>query len=499
MSDSILGIDAGTSACKTVLLSLDGAALGSSTRTYPTTRGSDGSATQSPGDWVDAMVGTVREVLSLSDSPKLIGISVTAPAHNVVLTHRDGREPSTVLLWSDRRPARHVQPLLDAHADYFDRTLVRLSSGWSLPQLRWIRHTEPDRWEACEWVLPAKDYLRFVLTGVAATDPSDAAGTGLFDPAVRDWWSEIVDAEDLSGRLPPILSSSDIGGHLLPDVAVALGVPAGIPVAVGATDTAAELVSIGARRSGTGLIKIASTGTVVAVTDRLASDPRLLIYPHADEGLWYVLAATNSAATAHAWIARQLVGLGEFSELPLSELVHLVEESAASVPPGSGGAMFLPFLDGERTPYWDHELRAAFLGLTGYHGPGHLARAVMEGVAMSLRTGLGVIRDLGHDLTVPVLTGGGLESGLWRSILVAALDLDATRMPRQGPAIGAAMIAGRLVGADIMPYVEALPVERPAPAWTQCYDDLFAIYTRAVEATAPLSHALGRFGAPSGD
>src|SRR5690606_5530214 len=194
----------------------------------------------------------------------------------------------------------------------------------------------------------------------------------------------------------------------------------------------------GALAAGASLVKAATTGTVVGVTDTPVVDRRLLTYPHAAPGAWYTLGATSSAAVAYRWL-RELAFDGAAAS-PLLDYPGL-DRRAARVPPGSAGLLFLPFLQGERTPFWDARLRGAFLGLTMGHSRDHLARAVLEGVALSLRGCRDAMVDAGMRVERPILTGGGLRSPLWRSIVVAALSGQARVVEPQGPAIGAAVLA----------------------------------------------------------
>jgi xylulokinase len=260
----------------------------------------------------------------------------------------------------------------------------------------------------------------------------------------------------------------------------------------GATDTAAELVSVGAIEAGSALVKIASTGTVVGVSAKPVVEQRLLTYPHAVPELWYTLAATNTATVAYQWL-REVV-FASSPALPAATYEE-INRLASDVPAGAEGLLFLPFLTGERTPYFDALLRAAFLGLSSAHGREHLARAVLEGVCMSLRDCRDVMREVGFDIRRPFLAGGGMSSELWRSILTSALGVPGVLASPQGPAVGAAILAAA-AGADTVagvlahiPTVEHRTIE-PNLDWVATYDGLHATYRLAAEAVADVSHRL---------
>jgi xylulokinase len=332
-------------------------------------------------------------------------------------------------------------------------------------------------------VLIVKDFVQHQLTGAVVTDPSDAAGTAMYDQRGSCWSVDLYEAAGLRlDQLPPIKRAIDVAGPLKPSWSRSTGLRAGVPVFVGATDTAAELVSLGAIDPGSSIVKVASTGTVVAVTGKPRPHRQLLTYPHAVPDRWYTLAATNTAASAYRWLREQLLGLGQSD-------FHALELTAGHVPPGADGLLFLPFLAGERTPYWDETLRAAFVGISMIHGPAHFARAVMEGVALSLRTCRDLMKGLGFEVERPFLAGGGMNSRLWRQILVSTLGTSGRLADPQGPAVGAALLAA--TGAGIGPGAKgghgrrlAVGQVRPRPDWLKTYSIAFTLYTRAAASMA---------------
>lgn len=491
MVEIYIGVDAGTSGCKAVALGTGGHVLASAWAGYPTIRTEQGGVLQDPADWDDAVRTTVAQVVAQVGGASVMGMSLTAPAHNVVLVDADGEPVTPVVLWSDPRPTAVLDRVRRELGEKIStRALVDLGPGWSLVQLVWLRTTHAVPWARVRWVLPAKDYLRLRLTGVAATDPSDAAGTALYDQLTGAWLPAAVQLAGLRPtQLPDIRSSTVQGGRLRAEWARSVGLPVGVPVAIGATDTAAELVSVDAVRPGTGVVKVASTGTVVAVGSQKRRITGLLVYPHAIDGLTYTLGATNTAATAHRWLRERVFGADPDNE-PAD--LHCFETAAAKVGPGAEGLLFLPFLDGERCPYDDPLLRGAFLGLTARHERGHLLRALMEGVAFSLRGCRDALATAGvapHDVC---LTGGGLRSPLWRSIVTAVLDLPARYLANTGPALGAARLAAFAAAGHPLDEWPGDAVEHvmPEPQWVTAYAHRYPIYEQAVAALAPVAHTL---------
>jgi xylulokinase len=487
-----LGVDAGTSGCKAILLGGDGRVLASAWQGYPTRRRLDGEVSQRADDWLRAAARTIRTCAEAAPA-RIEALSVTAPAHAAVLVGDGGRPLSRVLLTFDGRATRIAAALRRAYGRaFFERSFVDLSPAWTLPQLVWLRQRLPEAWPRIRAVLIGKDYIRYRMTGELATDPTDAAGTAMYDPLAGRWLE--VAREDTGLRpdqLPPVLPALSVGGRLTRNWAHRTGLPNGTPVAVGATDTAAELYSLGAVGDGAGLVKIASTGTVVCVSDQPHPHPGVLTYPHCLPGRWYTLAATNTAATAYAWLAAAVF---DQQDPGTPDSFEAMDALARRVPPGAGGVLFLPFLDGERSPHWDRDLRAAFLGVAGGHGRAHLCRAVLEGVAFSLRSCRDLLAGLGLRVERPFLTGGGVRSSLWRSILVSVLGQAGCWMEPHGPALGAARLAAAAVDGGRPPAVirRSTVTVRPRADWQARYSAVFDTYAEAVDALQATSHRLAR-------
>jgi xylulokinase len=494
----LIGIDVGTSGCKSVVLTGRGRIVTSASRSYPTRRGLDGEVTQDSEDWLSAVRHTVRACLRGIDADDVVALGITAPAHYAVLCDGHGQPLNRVLLASDGRPEAVAEALRARIGDrFFEVTGQRLTAGWTFPQLVWFRRTHPDVWPRVRTVLVGKDYVRFRLTGEAATDASDAAGTALFDQDAGVWSAELCREADLDPSvLPPIKPATSEGGRLTSEWAGILGLRAGTPVAVGATDTAAELVSVGAIDAGDSIVKIASTGTVVGVTDRPRRHPALLAYPHAISGRWYTAAATNTAATAFTWLRHTLFG---DDGLSFRDAYRRMDAMARRVPPGANGLLFLPFLEGERSPYWDRDLRAALIGMASSHTRQHVCRAVLEGVALSLRACRDTMAQAGVPLERPVFAGGGTASTVWRTILASVLGIDGQLAEPQGPAVGAAYLAAAAVGVAPSHDGELRPRPRvtrvPARVdWMPAYDELYVAYRDAVAASVEVSHRLATLG-----
>ncbi|MCM3881482.1 MAG: FGGY-family carbohydrate kinase, partial [Vicinamibacterales bacterium] len=307
-------------------------------------------------------------------------------------------------------------------------------------------------WDRVRRVLLPKDYVRFRLSGEFATDVADASGTLLFDVVRRQWSGALIDAVGLDANLlPRVFESPEVCGRVSASGSTATGIAEGTPIVAGAGDQAAGAVGLGITRPGAVSATIGTSGVVFAATDRPAVDPqgRIHTFCHAIPGRWHVMGVTQAAGLSLRWLRDQLATSGA---APAS--YDDLTAEAGRVPPGADGVLWAPYLMGERTPYCDPSIRAAFVGLAANHGRGHLVRAVMEGVAFSLRDTFAIFDELRVPVERVQLGGGGARSLLWRQIQADIYGRSVeTVAADEGAASGAAILAA--VGTGIFPNVDA--------------------------------------------
>ena len=395
------------------------------------------------------------------------------------------------LTWNDQRTREEAERVADLIGP--DR-LVEITgnasvTGFQAPKILWLRANEPDAYRRIAHVLLPKDFIRYRLTGDLATDASDASGTLLLDLRRREWSTEVTDALEIPrGWLPGIVESPVTTGTLLESVAADLGLRPGTPVAAGASDNGAAAVGSGIVRPGLVSSSIGTSGVLFAHVDAATGDPtgRVHAFCHAMPNRYSLLGVTLSAGGSLAWWS-------DVTGLAFGDLVR----EAATTPSGAEGLLFLPYLTGERTPHLDPEASGAFVGLTIRHTRGHMTRAVMEGVIMSLRAAAGVMRSVGVEIAELRATGGGAEVPLWRRLQADILGVPIRRLAGpHGAAYGAAIIAR--VAAGHAPDLEAAmagirvsdDMDLPDESVGGRYDDLFAIYESLYAATAVASHEL---------
>ena len=446
----LLGLDLGTGSVKALLLDRDGAARGEGSAPYPVRAPWPGWAESSPEDWW----GAVREATRAAVGPRgaeVAALGLSGQMHGLVLVGGEGSPLRPAVLWADARSAEGVA----AYRGLDGETLRRLANppavGMAGPSLLWLRDHEPEVYASARWALQPKDWLRLRLTGEAASEPSDASATLLYDLFADDWAYPVVEALGLRpGLLAPLVASSDVAGTLTDEAAKGLGLRAGLPVAAGGADTAAAMLGGGLLRPGPVQLTVGTGAQIVTPKDAPAPDPRGRTHLYRavtaePPDLWYSMAAIQNAGLALEWV-RKVLGVS-WDE---------VYEEAFAVPPGAGGVAFLPYLSGERTPPFDPGARGAWAGLGLDHGRGHLLRAALEGVAFALREGLEALEGAGTPVDELRLAGGGAGGAggsgePWRQLLADVLGRPLRLLPDGVSAVasarGAALLAGLACGA----------------------------------------------------
>lgn len=484
-----IGIDIGTSGTKSLLMDVDGNILAEATAEYVVHSPKPLWTEQDPEDWWNATVKTVREVVKKSKvkaaDVKAIGLS--GQMHGSVFLDGKGKVIRKALLWNDQRTAKECDEITSRAGGREE--LIRMVAnpaltGFTAPKILWLRNNEPKNFQKLKTVLLPKDEIRRRLTGELATEVSDASGMLVLDVVNRCWSKELLGKLDLDTELfAKVYESHEVTGTLLPEVAKQLGLTTECKVVGGAGDCAAGAVGNGIVKQGIVTTSLGTSGVVFVHSDTPQYDAqgRLHTFCHAVAGKWHMMGVTLSAAGSLQWFVSQLC-----TELLARKGVDpfgVINAEAQAVPAGAEGLLFLPYLAGERTPHADPNARGCFIGLTNKHGRGHMSRAVMEGVAMSLRESLQIVRDLGVPTKEIRVSGGGAKSPLWKQILADTFGQAAcTINAEQGPAYGVALLAA--VGDGAYKNIEEAckatisVVNKTAPNKNavKSYDRLFPIY-----------------------
>jgi xylulokinase len=451
---SLLGIDIGTSGSRALVLDTSGRLVAAASAEHAPFRSPrTGWADQNPADWWRACQEAVRRVLADSGvaSGSIRAIGLSGQMHGAVLLDAAGEVLRPAIIWCDQRTeleCRWLESTVGAER-LLELTSNPALTNFTLTKLLWVRRHEPEIWDRVRHVLLPKDYVRFRMSGEYATDVADASGTLMLDVARRRWSQEVLDKTAIDARLlPGVFESPEVCARVSRDAALAMGLSEGTPIVAGAGDQAAGAVGMGITRPGAVSATIGTSGVVFAATDRPATDSkgRLHTFCHAVPERWHLMGVTQAAGLSMRWFRDQFAAAGAVSYDELTA-------EAARVPPGADGVLWAPYLMGERTPHCDPNVRAALVGLAANHGRGHIIRAVMEGVAFSLRDTLTIFSELAVPVERVVLGGGGARSPLWRQIqadvyghAVHTVTVD------EGAAYGAAILAG--VGARVWASVD---------------------------------------------
>ena len=484
----VLGVDFGGGASKATLLDERGRVAATAAAEYPTQYGSGGMAEQDPRDWYSAACQNIRSVLSRANvrGEEVACLCFDAATHTAVLMDEAFRVLRPAVYWTDTRCRAQAERLQrECGEDIFRRFKHRPDTIWTLPQLLWVKENEPGIWAKTKRILFAKDYVRHCFTGDFLTDRIEAQGSMLCDYDEGGWSAPYLSLLGITEReLPRIVQPLEAAGGVLPQAAADCGLAAGTPVICGATDTAMEVFAAGAVKKGDMTVKLATAGRICLVTDKLVADGQLVSYSHVADGLYYPGTATKSCAASLRWF-RDAFG-GEYEEF---------DRAAEKVPAGSGGLLFHPYLNGELTPYGDPALRGGFTGVSAAHTKAHFARAVMEGVAFSLKDCLQYLKGKGYPVSdTAVIIGGGAKSALWRQIAADALNMKLVTAENSDSSFGSAMCAGTAAG--FFPSLQAAAAAcckrtgevLPRAANAAVYEALFPRYKKIAAFFGELAH-----------
>ncbi len=446
MAKKLLGIDVGTGGTRAVLLDEAGRVLGGATVEHaPMASPELGWAEQDPRDWWRAACAAVKECLTkaAASAGEVSAIGLSGQMHGLVLLDAHGEVVRPALIWCDQRTEEQCKAITERVGA---KRLIELVAnpaltGFTLPKIWWVREHEPALWARARSVMLPKDYVRFRLTGARATDVADASGTLMFDVVKRRWSAEMLKVSELPEEiLPKAFESPEITGHVAKQGVDATGLREGTPVVAGAGDQAAGAVGMGIVEPGNVSATIGTSGVVFAATSSPVVEPkgRIHTFCHAIPGRWHVMGVTQGAGLSLRWFRDQFGaqggGTGGYDAL-MAE--------AATAPPGADGLLWAPYLMGERTPHLDPHARGALVGLTAQHTRAHVIRAILEGVAFSLRDTFTIFNELNVPVKSIRMGGGGAHSSLWQQI-----QADVYGMPvdligaEEGSAYGAALLAG---------------------------------------------------------
>ncbi len=496
-----LGVDFGGSSSKATLLSESGQIVATAVTEYPTYYPHAGWAEQDPKDSYRALVSNVRKILETSGvNPEDIrAITLDGATHTSVLLDENDEPVRPAIYWTDVRANKENAYLLANHKErLMELTYNSPSPLWTMPQIMWVRDHEPENFKRIHKILFMKDYVRYCLNHDFATDSIEAMGCMFLDARTNTWSKELCDIAGISVEmLPRIVDPSDVLAPLTDEACRETGLSPNTLVVAGATDTVMEVFASGSIAVGQSTIKLATAGRICPITDRAYVDPLLVTYRHLVPGLWYPGTATKQCAASNRWY-RDTFGAHEMALEAAGGPDAYVQMSAAAAeaPVGCGGLFFHPYLQGEITPYMDNDLRGSFTGMRSYHTKAHFNRAVLEGVAYSLKECYNVIQSLGMQMNSASIIGGGGKSPLWSQIVADMLGIELKKMACDDSSFGSAMLGGIVAGAFdgfedcIARCTKPVSIIHPNEENYKIYEKGFATYKAIHDALEPVYHAM---------
>lgn len=427
-----LGLDLGTSGLRALLVDDAGQPVASVERIYDVHHPYPGWSEQDPADWIAALESAMVEMAYAPGFDALQSIGVSGHMHGATLLDDQGAVIRPCILWNDTRAVQEAAEL-DRMNSVRELSGNIVFPGFTAPKLAWIQRNEPQSFERVARVVLPCAYLNYYLMGALFSDLSDGSGTSWLDVRNGDWSDDLLQAGKMRrDQMPRLVHGSDRAGVLRPELAKQWGVSPKVVVAGGAADNAAAACGIGALNEGQGFVSLGTSGVLLVAREACSPQPQnaLHTFCHAIPDRWVQAGVTLSAASSLSWLS-QITG-----QTPAELTSDLGDVKAP------GRARFLPYLSGERTPHNDAEVRASLTGLSAETSVPDLTRAVLEGVAFSLRDALDPLRETGADFDQLYAIGGGAASDYWLRLIATVLGVRLAR-PQEGE-FGAALGAARL-------------------------------------------------------
>jgi xylulokinase len=501
MKQYVLAHDLGTTGNKATLYDREGRMVGSAFHGYGTEFAHTGWAEQNPQDWWEAVCISTRKLLqeARAGRDEIACITFSGQMMGCVPLDAGAKPTRNAIIWADQRAVEQERWLGEriSFDDVYHITGHRLSASYSLCKMLWLRDHQPDAYKAAHKFVHAKDAIVARLTGVFATEPSDASGMNLYDLENGGWSEAIIQAAGIDpSQLPELRPSTDVIGGVLADVADEVGVAAGTPVVIGAGDGMAAATGAGVVREGAAYNYVGSSSWIAIATRKPIYDPtyRTFNWAHIVPGMFSPCGTMQMAGGSYQWTRDQLGGpeAAAAAALGLSpyELINL---QAGKSPVGANGLLYLPYLLGERSPRWNPRARGAFIGLTVRHSRSDMLRAVLEGVTMNLRVIKEAFTAQGAVIDAMRVIGGGARGRFWNQIMADMYQVPVHRLAilEEATSMGAALAGGIGVGLypgwDMIEQMnQVVQVVEPDPAAQAVYNRQFPIFEAAYQALLPV-------------
>src|SRR6056297_348614 len=483
-----LSIDLGTMGIKTCLIDELGRFITGKSYEYAIKSEKHGEALQDANEWWKGLQKELSEIKGEYDNEfeQIAAISICGQMHTHVYLDENNVLLADAITWLDQRGDKVIDQWKE-NGDYerlFELTANFPTTSYTAPNIIRIKKENPDMYKKVKKILLAKDYIKYKLTGMMVTDPSDASGTLLYDVENLKWSDDAFKLLDIDKDLfPQVAPSTQIMGRVTKGVSLETGLKEGIPVVNGGSDHAVAEIGSGLFESGSVSVIVGTAGVVASCSDKPKKDHkrRIICWAYPLEGKWDLLGITQTAASSLTWFRNT------FDSGSDGEIFKDYSKIASDVEAGSSGLIFLPYLLGERTPYWDSKARGVYFGLSMNHKKAHMVRAIMEGVVFSLKNCMDVFEELGIAITSIKTLGGGSKSPVWRQIEASAFNKPIYTIEAEEPsAIGNFILASLGTGMiktveEAKKYIKITEREQPIKEENDMYNRQYEKYLKLYE------------------
>lgn len=501
MKRFVIAYDLGTTGNKATLFDENGGLAASAFSGYEVIHPEPTWAEQNPADHWNAVINTTQQLLAKAKvlPDEIAAISFSGQMMGCLPVDKRGQPLRNCIIWADQRAVQQAAQIAERVGEehVYRITGHRISPTYSVSKLMWIRDNEPDIFAKIHKILHVKDYVAFRMTGKFVTDRSDASGMNLYNLEGGTWSDEILNAVQLDAALlPEIHNSTDVVGELTREAADSLGLAPGIPVVIGGGDGASATVGAGSVAEGPAYHYIGSSSWIAFAAPHPIYDPgrRIFNWAHMVPGMFSPCGTMQSAGGSYQWLCRQVCWSEEQEAKETGEDVYeIMNHRAAESVPGAHGLLFLPYLQGERSPHWNPKARGGFVGLQVTHKRADLIRATLEGISMNMRTILQSFLDAGAHIGQVTLIGGGAKGELWDQILADVYGRPALRpkLLEEATSLGAAIAGGVGVGlyrdfSMVHQCIEIAKRYEPEPDTVALYNKLYPSFLKAYDALVPV-------------
>lgn len=497
-----MGIDLGTSSVKILIMDDTGKVMYTASKSYEISYPKIGWAEQNPEDWWYSTSEGIKEIIAQSHlkTEEIQGIGLSGQMHGLVLLDKDNEVLMPAILWCDQRTQKECDYLNNIIGrDKISKCTGNIAlTGFTAPKVLWVKKHRNDIYNKITKMMLPKDYIRFKLTGIFATDVSDASGTLLFDVENRKWSQEMLNILDINKAvLPQVFESFQLTGTICEEAARITGLSVETLVVAGAGDQAAGAVGTGTVNSGIVSVALGTSGVVFACNEKFSvdSENRLHSFCHSNTK-WHQMGVMLSAASSLQWWNDNIN-----IDTKSNSYEILLGEAENSVV-GSKGLIYIPYLMGERTPYNDPHAKGGFIGLNMIHQRGDMTRSILEGVCFGLRDSLEILKSIGVEIKEVRVSGGGSKSKLWRQILANVFNLTVCSInSTEGPGYGAAILA--TVGCGLYDNVNdacsalinITDITEPINKDVEKYNEIYKVYATLYECLKDKFKALSKLNA----